>query len=286
MSHALNTTVSASIWNALTERAQTSGQSVSHIVQAALSEALDVEHHSLFQVSTSGAIVQGLYQGCVCVADLRRHGNLGLGTFEDLDGEMILIDGHCFQARADGTVHEAADSALTPFACVVNFAPDTTSAITNVESLASFTNAVDAVRTSANGIVAIRAHGIFNSMQVRAACKAHSGQDLVSATADQSEFTGANMTGTVVGFWSPEYTKAVAISGYHLHFISDDRSFGGHVLDLNAPSLTVEINEVNDVHLAIPETTEFLRADFTHDVTDALNIAEGQRRHPEVQERM
>ncbi|MFM8774929.1 MAG: acetolactate decarboxylase [Actinomycetota bacterium] len=274
MAKRLETQVSDSLWRALQERSTSSGQSVSHIVQAALAEALDVEHHSIFQVSTSGAIVEGLYQGCVSVGDLRRHGDLGLGTFEDLDGEMILIDGHCYQARSDGTVTEASDDELTPFASVVSFVADQTHALSSVTSWDNLQAQLDGLRTSANAIVAFRATGVFDAIKVRTACKHESGTDLVSAVADQAIFDFTHIEGSLVGFWSPEYTQAIAIAGYHLHFISADRQHGGHVLDLAARDLPVEVHQVTDLHLAIPETREFLAADLGGDTTEALNKAE------------
>lgn len=274
MSQELHTRVSVSIWHALTERSQASGQSVSHIVQAALAEALDIDHHSIFQVSTSGAIVRGLYQGCVSVADLRRHGDVGLGTFEDLDGELILIDGHCYQARSDGTVREVDDKELTPFASVVNFAPDRVVTLDRVTSFADLTRQLDELRLSENGNVAFRATGRFTALDVRAARKSEAGIDLVEAVATQAIFHFEDMAATLVGFWSPEYTKAISISGYHLHAISADRAHGGHLLDLRVDDLQVEINDVNDVHLAIPETAEFLAADLAGDHAAALAKAE------------
>ena len=274
MAKHLETRISDTLWAALQDRAETSGQSVSHIVQAALAEALDVEHHSIFQVSTSGAIVQGLFQGCVSVADLRRHGDLGLGTFEDLDGEMILIEGHCYQARSDGTVVEAGDDELTPFASVVSFAADEVCTLPSVANWEDFTEQVDALRTSANGIIAIRATGTFDTLELRTACKTESGTDLVHAVANQALFTFEGISGSLVGFWSPEYAQAISIAGYHVHFISDDRQHGGHVLQFQASDLPVELHLVSDIHLAIPETEAFLEADLTGDITGALQQAE------------
>jgi len=273
----LDIRLSDSLWTALHDRAESSGQSVHHIVQAALAEALDIQHHSIFQVSTSGAIVQGLYQGCVSVADLRRHGDLGLGTFEDLDGEMILIDGHCFRARADGSVTEAPDDALTPFAAVVAFVADTSAAIGPIASLEALTADLDRLRTSDNTIVAFRITGTFDTLSLRAACKHESGTGLVEATADQGLFDFTNITGTMLGFWSPEYAQAISIAGYHLHFISDDRRHGGHVLGATATSLNVDIHQVSDVHLAIPETEAFLQADLRGDTREQLDVAERSR---------
>ncbi len=274
MARTLDVRISDTLWQALQERSTSSGQSIHHIVTAALAEALDVEHHSIFQVSTSGAIVQGLYQGCVTVADLRRHGDLGLGTFEDLDGEMILIDGHCFQARADGSVTEASDDELTPFATVVSFVADSTHDIHDIGSLEDLTVTLDALRTSANAIVAFRITGTFDTITLRAACRHESGTGLVSATADQGIFDLTNFSGTLLGFWTPEYAQAIGISGYHLHAISDDLRHGGHLLEVSLRDATVEMHQVNDVHLAIPETQAFLEADLSADTTAALDVAE------------
>ena len=97
-SHHLDVHCGGGLWAALQERCRRTGESVSHVVRQALAEALDLEHHTIYQVSTSGALVQGVYQGCVRVAELLQHGDFGLGTFDGLDGEGILLDGRCWQA--------------------------------------------------------------------------------------------------------------------------------------------------------------------------------------------
>ena len=111
-------------------------------------------------------------------------------------------------------------------------------------------------------------------MQVRTACKAEPGTDLVSAVANQAIFDFADIEGSLVGFWSPEYAQAISIAGYHVHFISADRQHGGHVLQLTARDLPLELHLVSDIHLAIPETEAFLEADLTGDTTAALEKAE------------
>lgn len=274
MSRTIEVRLSDTLWKAVTDRSESSGQSIHHIITAALAEALDVEHHSIFQVSTSGAIVQGLFQGCVTVADLRRHGDLGLGTFEDLDGEMILIDGHCFQARSDGSIVEASDDELTPFATVVSFIADSTESLGPVPSLHDLTAQLDGLRPSNNVISAFKITGTFDSLNLRAACKHESGTDLVAATADQGLFDVVDIPGTILGFWTPTYAQSIGIAGYHLHFISDDRLHGGHLLGMSAARVTAQIHQVNDVHLAIPETEAFLEADFSGDTSAALDVAE------------
>src|SRR6266478_3376056 len=122
----LNCRLSAGLWAILQEHSRKINEPVSYIVSRALAEYLQVSHSTLYQVSTATALVEGIYQGAVRVRTLREHGDLGLGTFENLDGEMMIVDGHFFQARSDGLVKEVDDDVLCPFAVVTRFAPDST----------------------------------------------------------------------------------------------------------------------------------------------------------------
>ena len=69
MTHRLETTISDALWAAIQARAQMLGQPTRQVVQEALAEALDLDHHSMFQVSTSGALVEGLYRGALTVGE-------------------------------------------------------------------------------------------------------------------------------------------------------------------------------------------------------------------------
>src|SRR5246500_2261841 len=120
----LNTTISAGLWRALLGYAERTQEPLAHIVSKALAEYLQIAHHTLYQVSTSTALVEGIYQGAVRVGTLREHGDFGLGTFEDLDGEMVVVDGQFFQVRSDGSVRECDDDVLSPFAVVTRFVPE------------------------------------------------------------------------------------------------------------------------------------------------------------------
>ena len=68
---------------------------------------LHAEHapHVLFQASTIGALLDGAYDGDVTFAELAEHGDLGLGTLDALDGEMIALDGRFYRADVDGGIH-------------------------------------------------------------------------------------------------------------------------------------------------------------------------------------
>lgn len=251
---------------------------MSHIVSKALAEYLDLSHHTLYQVSTSNALVQGVYQGAVQVATLRKHGNLGLGTFEDLDGEMVIVDGHFFQVRCDGSVREVEESTLSPFAAITEFSPETAVQLAQCPDMAHLTAKIDSLRHSNNVFFAIRVDGVFDYIHTRAMCRTKEGVPLLQAAAVQPEFEFHEVAGTLVGFWTPEYAKTLNVPGYHLHFISADRKHGGHLLQCRANNLSLQIQREGEYHIALPETEDFLKADLGQDHTAELKQAEGERK--------
>jgi len=266
--------ISQTLADQLARQQERTGEPIDHIVMRALADALQVEHATLFQVSTSGALVEGIYQGVVAVGTLKEHGDFGLGTFTDLDGEMVALDGHYFQVRASGTVTEAPDSALVPFAVVTRFQPERTVDLPAFASLDALLAALDGVRNSGNLFFAVRASGTFEYVKTRAVCKVETPTTLVEAASKQAEFEFTSTSGTLVGFWTPEYAKAVNVAGYHLHFLSGDHQHGGHLPACRGPGLQVQVEHTADFRMAIPETPQFLKADLTRDPSRALDQAE------------
>ena len=49
-------------------------------------------------------ILSGNYDGALTVAQYKAAGNFGIGTFEGLDGEAVLLDGVVYQVKGDGSV--------------------------------------------------------------------------------------------------------------------------------------------------------------------------------------
>jgi acetolactate decarboxylase len=233
--------------------------------------------HTLYQVSTATALVEGIYQGAVRVGALREHGDLGLGTFEGLDGEMVIVDGQFFQVRSDGSVRECDDDATSPFAVITRFAPDATVTLPQCPDLSHLGSQFDSLRTSDNFFFALRVDGHFDYVHTRAMCRTEEGVGLVKAAAVQPEFEFRDVSGTLVGFWTPEYAKTLNVPGYHLHFLSDDRQSGGHLLQCRGTDLRLQIQREGDYHVALPETDDFVTADLRRDPTADLAEAEGER---------
>jgi len=151
----LDTAIAPGLWAALMDHTRRTHEPLAHVIPKALAEYLRVSHHTLYQVSTATALVEGIYQGAVRVGTLREHGDLGLGTFEDLDGEMVVVDGRFFQVRSDGSVRECGDDVLSPFAVVTRFAPDATVTLDHCPDLSQLTARFDELRHSDNVFFAL-----------------------------------------------------------------------------------------------------------------------------------
>src|SRR5271163_4681861 len=269
----LSCEISWSLINALETRLRATGEPLDHVVMLALADYLEVPHATLFQVSTSGALVEGISQGVVTVGELKRHGDLGLGTYADLDGEMVVIDGRFWRVPGTGAIREAADSDLVPFAVITSFRPERYVELPGASSIEDLLGQLDSLRNSNNLFFAVRIDGRFSHLHTRAVCR-QAGAKLVDAAATQAEFELHEIVGTIVGFWTPAYAKTVNIAGWHLHFLSEDRSGGGHLLDVAGTALKAQVQHLDDFRMAIPETPEFLKADLTQDPSKALDKAE------------
>ena len=85
-----------------------------------------------------------------------------------------------------------------------------------------------------------------------------------------------DVVGTILGFRCPDYAVGIGVPGYHLHFISDDRQTGGHVLDYVLLDGRVEIDHTSSLHLELPETRSFSQAELALGASrDDISKAEG-----------
>jgi acetolactate decarboxylase len=191
----LTVKIPQSISNALADRASESVASVEIIVNLALSEYLNTPLHTLFHVSTSGALVAGVYDKQVSVETILEHGDFGLGTFAHLDGEMVVLDGHAYQVLGTGAVAEASPDAWAPFAVVTRFSPETKVTLGPVSSFQELQRLCDLHRKSGNLFYALRLDGTFAHIRTRAVNPAASGARLLDAAKAQSEFRFENVSG-------------------------------------------------------------------------------------------
>jgi acetolactate decarboxylase len=267
-----------SLYTALRARISTEKETADHILSAALAQYLDQPVHTLFSVSTSSALVEGLYQGALRISHLLEHGDFGIGTFVDLDGEMVVLEGVAYQIAAGSAVRIAPPDTLIPYAVVTRFKEEVSNKEATFGSFNEATGLCDAMRASENLFYAFRIDGQFDKVSARVMRPAGHGTGLANAAQKQEELTFEQMSGTLVGLWTPGYASSLSIPGYHFHFIADDRARGGHVLDCAASHVSIRSCSIADFHVALPETAEFLRADLSRDPNADLETAE--RVHP------
>jgi acetolactate decarboxylase len=220
------------------------------------------------------AFIPGIYQKAVSSKLLLNYGDFGLGTFENLDGEMVVLDSAIYQVRSDGEVLKIMDDVGTPFAVVTHFVADRDLTIENASSFEELSQICDRYRDSDNLFYAFRIDGRFAHVHTRAMKATLDGLPLAKAAAIQPEFDFKDVDGSLVGIWAPQFSSALNIAGYHFHFLSEDRTKGGHLLECSGENLRVRVERLNDFHLSLPESEEFLRADLTKDPSKDLAYAE------------
>ena len=208
------------------------------------------DRETIYQGATMEALLAGNYAGVADVEKIKSQGDVGLGTFEGLDGEMIILDGKVYKAAKTGKVTEEGDKVRSPFYAVTAFDADITKNIKNSGGmdLDSLKAELDRLRTRNDLPYAVVIKGKFKSIKVRSAGPYKPPYPLLSdALKEQQVFDYKNVSGSLVGFWMPSYIGNTNAAGYHLHFISDDCKKGGHVLGLI----------INEAEISLDETPNF-----------------------------
>ena len=207
----------------------------------------------VFQVSTMRALLAGSFDGDTSYAEIMRHGDFGVGTFNALDGEMAALDGDFYHLHSDGSVGGVDPTDLTPFAAVTFFRADAEIDIESPCIRSDLFTLVDATIPSTNLFYAIRIDGLFGAVTTRTAARQTKPYPrLVETTKSQVERTFRDVRGTVVGFRSPQYAQGTTVAGYHLHFVDDSRTLGGHVLDFRLASGRITLDQDADLHVQMP----------------------------------
>jgi len=210
-------------------------------------------HHTLFQTSTIDALLEGKYEGDVSFAELGSSGDFGLGTFDALDGEMICLDGNFYQVKADGMAYAVDDKARTPFAVVTVFEPDTRLTVSKPMDFEALCDHLDGIIAVGAVCCAIRVDGRFEYVKTRSVPRQRKPYPpLVEVVKHQPTFELGDVSGSLVGFRFPDYAQGLNVSGYHFHFITTDRSAGGHVLGCRLARGELYIDHEGDLRLELP----------------------------------
>lgn len=219
----------------------------------------------LFQYNTLAALMAGMYSGNFTIGELLEHGDMGIGTLDAIDGELIIIDGKAYQARSTTKgkleVLEVDEKETVPYAAVAFHKTEVSFyqrfAVTADDLKARIEQYFDGENLFRSFIIT----GTFAKMHVRTIPKSSEEERFAKVAKNQPEFTKENVKGRIVGFWTPELFHGVSVMGYHLHFLSDDAKFGGHVLDFEIIEGQIEIGPIDEMNQRFPaHNTKYLFA--------------------------
>lgn len=234
-----------------------------------------IKDHKAFQISTINALVEGDYEGSISFAELKKYGDFGLGTFHNLDGEMIAFDGAFYQIKSDGSIVAVSDEQRSPFSVVTHFYSDYERTIDDEQDYSSIKHFINQQLPSSNYIYAFRIDGIFNHIVTRSVPVQKTSVRLVDVIPHQRIFTYQEaIRGVMVGFYFPTFMKHLNVADYHFHFLSEDRTKGGHILDFKVETATIKIQQITDFQMILPQTERFATADLMRSTEQELNIIE------------
>ncbi|MBO9201018.1 MULTISPECIES: acetolactate decarboxylase [Niastella] len=240
----------------------------------------DTPPNHLFTVGVGAGLIGGLYDGYYPYGKLKQHGNFGLGAPDKLDGELVVFQGKVYQTQNTGKTFEVEDKQLTSFAMVNFFKADKKFTINSTIGKEALFHFLDSVLTNVNGLYAIHISGQFSYLKTRAfpPVKEHDHTPLTSMLNLQHFFEFNNAQGDLIGYRLPSFMDNTNISGYHFHFLSAQKNAGGHIIDVKADKITIEIDQLDSYSVQVPATNDFEKFDFKKNrAEDIKSVERGQR---------
>ena len=236
-------------------------------------------HNRMYQVSTLQALALGYSRAVVSVEELLRKGDTGLGTFEDVNGEMIVMEGCCYRADQDGRVSVVAPTTGVPFAAVATLYGEQQFALNKMPSIESvrseLTERIEG-RFGLNSMHVVRIDGEFQKVDARSESPYRSHhvtlKEILGET--QKAFVFENIRGSLVGVYFPDYMDGINMPGWHLHFLSEDRTKGGHVFDVSVREGTARVDKISSMELDLPREAVFDTYALKQDLRDEIKSVE------------
>ena len=231
----------------------------------------------IYQTSLMSALIDGVYEGSVRIAELLEHGDFGLGTFNDLDGELVAFDSEVHQLREDGSARVASMDQKTPFAVMTRFRPTICGELSTALDKRDVQDIIDKLVASPNLFCAFRIDGRFEHVETRTVPRQIKPyRPMLQAIERQPVFRFEETSGTLVGFRCPPYVQGINVAGFHVHYITDDRRGGGHVLDYRLLEGKLEVAKISKLRIDLPRTVSFQQATLHSDeMSQAIEAAEG-----------
>ncbi|OWW25937.1 acetolactate decarboxylase [Zobellia sp. OII3] len=214
--------------------------------------------NTIHQYAPTVALLNSIYEGDITPRQMVQQGNIGIGTVNHLAGELVAVDGVVYTIDAEGGIKEAPEDLESPNMTMINFQPKKTVTVENITSYEELNKELQKYSTSKNSFYAYRIKGEFEYLKMASAHKVENEDvSLFEYLDTRVMYTRENIKGTLVGLFTPDYLGNIVIPGMHFHFLSEDIKLGGHLEDIKFDRLQVEIQEVNQVNLQLPQTEKF-----------------------------
>ncbi|ARQ05687.1 acetolactate decarboxylase [Macrococcoides canis] len=217
----------------------------------------------LYQYSTMGALVGGMFEGTFKIGDILHSGDYGIGTLDGLNGELIILEGKPYLIDSEGTVREVANDETTPFASVIQFNATHTLNYDKKMNKEQLDEIILNEIKGMNYFHAVKITGKFKLIKARSVKKQQEPYPkLVEAVKEQGYFDFEDTTGTLFGFYTPHFIQGIGVGGYHVHYLSDNHEQGGHVFDFEIEDVKVEMALAEDLILKMPDTEHYRENDL------------------------
>ncbi len=235
--------------------------------------------NKMYQVSTLQALALGYNEAVITAEELLKEGDTGLGTFEGVDGEMIVLDGHCYRADKDGNVSIVSPDTGIPFCAVARHYGKQQFELSNMRDIedirTQLTLKIEEV-FGLNSMHIVRISGEFEMVDARseAPYKSHHITLKEMLSHNQEAFMFENIRGTLVGVYFPDYMDGINMPGWHLHFLSEDRTKGGHVFNVSLKEGKAEVDKINNIYINLPKNPAFDTYSLKQDLQEEIKSVE------------
>ena len=233
----------------------------------------------MYQVSTLQALALGYSRAVITVEELLQEGDTGLGTFEDVNGEMIVMEGNCFRADQDGHVTVVPPETGVPFAAVATLHGEQKFSLKDMPDITSIraelTRKIEE-RFGLNSMHVVRIDGIFGKVEARSEAPYRSHHTTLKEILGETQkaFLFENIRGSLVGVYFPDYMDGINMPGWHLHFLSEDRSKGGHVFDVSIREGVAKMDKINTIMIDLPKEAAFDTYSLKQDLQEEIKSVE------------
>ncbi|MBN1472690.1 MAG: acetolactate decarboxylase [Syntrophaceae bacterium] len=228
----------------------------------------------LYISSPINALLEGFYRDDITIDKLKEKGDFGIGTFNNLDGEMVALNGSFYRIDLDGNAAPVNGDMKTPFASMCHFRPTLSEEIYTPLSYAEFSQNLKHILPSDNMFYAIHMKGRFKSVMTRSVPRTENYRPLSEATDYQKIRHFKEIEGHLIGFYTPSFVPSVNVPGYHFHFINNSFTAGGHLLSCEPENLDISLQIFFSMELTLPKTLDYLTASFIRDAEADLKKAE------------